>query len=402
MKMDNGLNYSNQLGSDIEKSPKTARFVPRIISWNSTFRCNLRCSHCHMDARENKNSMELTTREGKDLIDQIADVSRPVLILSGGEPLLREDIFELAKYATAKGLRVAMGTNGTLIDDKTAKNLLDSGIRKVAISLDSSKPSLHNELRGAEDSWARAIEGIKACIRKGVGVQVNTTVTQQNYGDIDNIVSLAQGLGVKDFHVFFLVPTGRGKAIEDVSPLMYEMMVRGILEKYAGGDLVVKPTCAPQFMRIARQMGLETSRWSRGCIAGLSYCRVYPTGEVTPCPYLPIALGNIRNTPFKEIWFKSEILEKLRNFDNLKGKCHVCQHRDVCGGCRARAYGLSSSFIDVCGGLHEPRMLAGDFLAEEPWCVYQPSLSPDNRDRDRGTASKTSVRAFKKGTMWLQ
>lgn len=393
MKMDHGLHYGNQLGSHTEKDHKTVSFVPRLISWNSTFRCNLRCGHCYMDARENKNNMELTTREGKDLIDQIAEFSRPVLILSGGEPLLREDIFELAEYATVKGLRVAMGTNGTLIDDKTAKNLLDSGIRKVAISLDSSQPSIHNELRG-EDSWARAIEGIKACIRKGVGVQVNTTVTQQNYGDIDNIVSLALGLGVKDFHVFFLVPTGRGKAIEDISPPMYETMVRAILEKYANRDLIVKPTCAPQFMRIARQMGLQTSRWSRGCIAGLSYCRIYPTGEVTPCPYLPIALGNIRNTSLKEIWFKSKVLEKLRNLDNLKGKCHVCQYRDVCGGCRARAYGLSSSFIDVCGGLHEPRSISGDFLAEEPWCVYQPSLSPDNKDRDGGIA-KTSVCAFK-------
>ncbi|MEM2129684.1 MAG: radical SAM protein [Candidatus Bathyarchaeia archaeon] len=362
------------------------KFKPRIISWNTTFKCNLRCSHCYLNAQEKASRKELTTKEGKDLIDQIAQIAKPILVLSGGEPLLRKDIFELSRHATDKGFRVALGSNGTLIDDGTAKELLTVGVRKVAISIDSSYPAIHNELRGVQNAWARAIEGVKACIRSGIDVQVNTTVTQQNYEDIDNIISMAQGFGVRDFHVFFLVPTGRGKKIEDISPAMYESMVRRLLKKYAGESLVVKPTCAPQFMRIARQMGVDTSRWSRGCIAGLSYCRIYPSGEVTPCPYLPIALGNVRETPFKEIWSKSEILEKMRDFDNLKRKCRACDYREVCGGCRARAYGLSSSFIDVCGGLHEPQTLAGDLFAEEPWCVYQPpSLPPDNNLNAKST-----------------
>jgi AdoMet-dependent heme synthase len=345
---------------------------PRIISWNTTLKCNLKCNHCYLNAQDKAKTEELTTVEGKSLIDQIAKVSQPILILSGGEPLLRPDIFELASYANAKGLRTTMGTNGTLIDNAVAKKLLKVGIKKVAISIDSSSPSIHNNLRGTQDAWQKAIDGIKACIRNGVGVQVNITVTQQNYDDIDNVVSLSKGLGVRDFHVFFLVPTGRGKTISDISPAMYESMVRGILKKYSTSDLSVKPTCAPQFMRIACQMGLETNRWSRGCIAGLSYCRIYPTGEVTPCPYLPIALGNIRRQEFQEIWSHSPILEKMRDFDNLKGKCHNCSYREVCGGCRARAYGLSSNYIDVCGGLHEPHELAGDFMAEEPWCLYNP------------------------------
>jgi radical SAM protein with 4Fe4S-binding SPASM domain len=351
-------------------TPASASFIPKIISWNTTFKCNLNCSHCYLNAQDKAKKEELTTNQGKSLIDQIAKVSKPILILSGGEPLLRDDIFELATYALQKGLRVTMGTNGTLIDDAVAKKLLDVGIRKVAISLDSSEPVIHNNLRGTQDAWQKAVEGIKACIRNGIGVQVNVTVTQQNYEDIDNVVSFSKSLGVRDFHVFFLVPTGRGKTISDISPAMYESMVIGILKKYAPSDLTVKPTCAPQFMRIACQMGLETTRWSRGCIAGLSYCRIYPSGEVTPCPYLPIALGNIKDKDFQEIWSRSPILEKMRDFDNLKGKCHDCSYREVCGGCRARAYGLSSNYIDVCGGLHEPQALAGDFLAEEPWCLY--------------------------------
>lgn len=164
---------------------------------------------------------------------------------------------------------------------------------------------------------------------------------------------------------------------------MYEKMIRGILEKSVRHELNIRPTCAPQFMRIAKQTGLKLKkRWSRGCIAGLSYCRIYPTGEVTPCPYLPIGLGSVRQKRFKNIWFNSEILRALRDLNNLKGKCGICEYRDVCGGCRARAYGLTSDVIDVCGGLHEPTELKGDYLAEEPWCTYQPrGLGGEGVDR---------------------
>lgn len=347
-------------------------FVPRLISWNLTFRCNLRCTHCYMDAREREGKGELNTDDGKMLIDQIAEVSKPVLILSGGEPLLRNDVFELAKYGTEKGLRVAIGTNGTLITDHIVRQLRLSGVQRIAVSLDSSAPERHDEFRGVKGSWKRTVEGIEACRRNDVDVQINTTVTQHNYDEIDNIMALAEKLGASNFHLFFLVPTGRGKKVEDISPVMYEKMIRGVLEKSAKCKLNVRPTCAPQFMRIAKMMKLELKHWSRGCIAGISYCRIYPTGEVTPCPYLPIKLGNIREKRFKSIWFNSEIFRTLRDFNNLKGKCGVCEYRDVCGGCRARAYGLTSDFLDVCGGLREPTELKGDYLAEEPWCTYQP------------------------------
>ncbi len=350
----------------------TAQFIPLVMSWNLTFRCNLKCSHCYMNASEKQSLEELSTDAGKMLIHQIAEVSRPLLILSGGEPLLRNDIFELIQYGTERGLRMALGSNGMFLDDEVAKRLKKAGTKTVSISLDSSVPERHDEFRGVKGSWEHAVEAIKALGRTGILLQVNTTVTKQNYDEIDDIMALAEGLGVENFHLFFLVPTGRGVKIEDITPEMYEEMIKNCFAKAAKHKLNVKPSDAPQFMRIAKSMGLDMRRWVRGCMAGLYYCRIYPTGDVTPCPYLPIKLGNIRECSFKDIWFNSEILQNLRDFSKLKGKCGICEYRDICGGCRARAYGLTSDFMNTCGDLHEPKELKGDYLAEEPWCTYQP------------------------------
>jgi MoaA/NifB/PqqE/SkfB family radical SAM enzyme len=216
---------------------------------------------------------ELSTEEGKMLIDQLAELSKPVLILSGGEPLMREDIYELAKYGTEKGLKMAMGTNGTLITDAVAKKLVESGVLSVAISMDSARPEVHDNFRGVKGAWGRAIEGVKACQRNGISVRFNTTFTQENFGEIEDILELADGLGLLDVQLFFLVPTGRGKEVEDITPEMYEQMIEDVLVKYADHPMTVKPTCAPQFMRIADNLGQDTSRWTRGCIAGMSYGR---------------------------------------------------------------------------------------------------------------------------------
>ena len=305
-------------------------------------------------------------------MDQICEISKPLLILSGGEPLLREDVFELIRYGTEKGLRMGLGSNGSLIDDTTAKKLKEAGATTVSISLDSSIPERHDEFRGVTGTWEKATNAIKALRENGVLVQVNTTVTQENYVEIDEIMTVAEQLGVENFHLFFLVPTGRGARIADISPAMYEGMIKTTFAKAAKHKLNVRPSCAPQFMRIAKDMGLDMRQWIRGCIAGLYYCRVYPNGDLTPCPYLPIKLGNVREKSFSDIWFTSEIFKALRDPNALKGKCGACNFRGLCGGCRARAYGLSSDFIDFCGDLHEPTALHGDYLAEDPWCIYNP------------------------------
>jgi MoaA/NifB/PqqE/SkfB family radical SAM enzyme len=243
---------------------------PRIISWNTTLKCNLRCSHCYISAQETEGRSELTTDEGKGVIDQIAEFGKTILVLSGGEPLLRSDIFELAEYGVQKGLIVTLGTNGTLIDKETADRLHHVGVRKVAISIDSSTAVVHDSLRGVRGAWEKAVRGVKACTGSGVGVQFNVTMTRQNYPDLEEIVSIAKNLGVENIHLFFLVPTGRGKEMLDLSPETYEQLLLKALS-YNDDSIEVKPTCAPQFMRIAKQVGRDVSRWSRGCIAGINY-----------------------------------------------------------------------------------------------------------------------------------
>ena len=357
------------------------KFVPLVISWNMTLKCNLKCGHCYINAEDTKLPGELSTDAAKMLIHQITEVSKPLLILSGGEPLLRDDIYEIIRYGADRGLRMGMGSNGMLIDDEVARKLKDAGMWTVAISLDSSKPERHDEFRGVEGCWEHAVNAIKMLKKTGIEVQVNCTVTQQNYDEIDEVMALAESLGVDNFHLFFLVPTGRGTDIEDITPKMYEEMIRSTLAKTTKYKLNVKPSCAPQFMRVSKDQNVDMSRWVRGCMAGLYYCRIYPSGEVTPCPYMPVSLGNIRERSFKDIWFNSKVFKDLRNFESLKGKCGACEHREVCGGCRARAYGVTTEHMDFCGALHKPTETQGDYLAEDPWCIYQPNMSKQKKQQ---------------------
>jgi len=351
------------------------KYVPLVVSWNVTARCNLKCAHCYINAKDTKMPNELSTEGAKLVIHQIAEVSRPLLILSGGEPMLREDIYEIIRYGADRGLRMGMGSNGILIDDEASRKLKDAGMETVAISLDSSIPDRHDGFRGVKGCWDHAVNAIKSLKKNNIQVQVNCTVTPQNYNEIDNIMSLAEDLGVENFHLFFLVPTGRGTGLKDITPRMYEEMISSTLAKTMKCKLNVKPSCAPQFMRVAEEQGVDMSRWVRGCMAGLYYCRIYPSGEVTPCPYMPLTAGNVLKKSFKDIWFNSEVFKALRDFDKLKGKCGKCEYREVCGGCRARAYGVSTSLMDFCGALHEPSESQSDYLAEDPWCIYKPKVS---------------------------
>lgn len=324
-----------------------------IVSWNTTNACNMYCDHCYREAGC-KAEEELSTSEAKTMLEQIACAGFKIMIFSGGEPLLRPDILELVAYATKLGLRPVFGTNGTLITLDMAHKLKAAGAMGMGISLDSMDAKKHNEFRKFPNAWEGAVQGMKNCREAGLPFQIHTTVMDWNSHELEAMTDFAVELGAVAHHFFFLVPTGRAKTIEAESlrAEQYEAVLTRIMKKQQEVDIELKPTCAPQFMRIAAQMGVKT-RFRRGCLAGTAYCIISPRGKVQPCAYLNMELGDVRETPFDEIWKNSEVLNTLRTLE-YKGGCGSCEFKRVCGGCRARA----ACYND------------GDYMAEEPWCLY--------------------------------
>ena len=308
----------------------------KIISWNTTNACNMYCAHCYRDAGC-KAEEELSTEEGKKLLSEIAKAGFKIMIFSGGEPLMRPDILELVKYASDLHMIPVFGTNGTLITLDMAKKLKEAGARAMGISLDSLDPKKHDTFRSFPGGWEGAVQGMKNCAAVGLPFQIHTTVMDWNQGELEAMTDFAVEIGAKAHHFFFLVPTGRAKTIEEESlrAEQYEDVLTRIMKKQQEVDIELKPTCAPQFLRIADQLGYKT-RFHRGCLAGLSYCIISPRGKVQPCAYLNMELGDVRETPFDEIWAKNEVLQKLRTLD-YSGGCGACQYKGACGGCRARS-----------------------------------------------------------------
>lgn len=347
--------------------------APRIISWNITLRCPLKCSHCYVDAGDEEADGVLSTQEAFSVIDQIRATGTPVVVLSGGEPLLREDVYAIARYGTEKGLRMVMGTSGYLIDQKTAVKLTEAGIRAVAISLDSKDPATHDSFRGLEGVWEKAVKAIGHCRDAGIAVQINMSVMRSAMSEVEDLIGLGASLGIRDYQLFFPIPTGRARQIEPRSPEEYEELIREILIRYQNSGINIRPTCAPQFRRIAEDLGITYPAWGRGCLAGISYCRIFTNGDVTPCPYLPVSAGNVRTTPFSDIWHNSNLFTALRDPERLTGKCGQCYFKTICGGCRARAYRREDAASSLwCDGLATPEMLEGEVCGEDPWCPYQP------------------------------
>jgi radical SAM protein with 4Fe4S-binding SPASM domain len=347
--------------------------APRIISWNITLQCPLKCSHCYVDAGVKEADGVLSMDEAMGVIDQNRATGTPIVVLSGGEPLLRQDIYTIARYGTEQGLRMVMGTSGYLLDHDIAVKLRDAGIRAVAISLDSKEPATHDALRGVNGVWERAVAAIAHCREAGIGVQINMTVLRSAISDVEGVTGLGESLGVRDYQLFFPVPAGRARQAGTGSPEEYEELIRQVLTRYRDSGLNIRPTCAPQFRRIAEGLGIKNPAWGRGCLAGITYCRIFANGDVTPCPYLPVSAGNVRTTPFLEIWKNSPIFTALRDPDRLTGKCGLCSYKTICGGCRARAYRM----VDVtpslwCDGLALPEMPGGNICGEDPWCPYLP------------------------------
>lgn len=366
-------------------------FVPRLIAWEITRKCHLACKHCRGGARDTDYTGELTTDEALKLLDNIATFNEPIIIiLTGGEPMARDDVFEIARYGTDLGLRMVMSPCGQLIDDESAEKIKASGIQRLSFSIDGATAESHDSFRGVPGAFEGTMRGIEICKKHGIEYQVNTTVTKLNVDELPDILELSLEIGAVAFNPFLLVPTGRGSDLVDMelSPDEYERVLDWVRIKAAEVDLFFKPTCAPHYHRIIRQkkgpepkvkspMGARMgqhpgshggghrvkpsghpgsmSSLTRGCMGGVSFAFISHIGEVQICGFLPVKCGDVREKDFVSIWDTSEVFLKLRDYSNIGGKCGRCEFIKVCGGCRARAYAVT-----------------GDYLAEEPLCSYEP------------------------------
>ncbi len=335
-----------------------------LISWNITKACNLKCEHCYRDAGLAQDD-ELDLQEGKRLLRELKDLNFRLIIFSGGEPLLREELFQWIPFARELGLISVLGTNGTLVDEKCAGRLKQAGLKRLGISIDSVDEKKHDKFRCLDGAWEQAVRGTENAKKAGLEFQVHTTVTKKNINEILAITDFAQSIGAQAHHIFFLVPTGRGKEIDDVIPSAqeYEGLIEKILYKQKTAALELKPVCAPQFVRIAKEKNIKT-RFERGCLAGISYACILPNGEVHPCPYMPINLGNVRDEGgFRKIWQENKVFKDLRSL-KLHDKCGICEFKTLCSGCRAAAFHQSG----------------GDYLAEDPNCSYEPKAKTNLED----------------------
>ncbi|HSB31617.1 MAG TPA: radical SAM protein [Candidatus Sulfobium mesophilum] len=346
-------------------------FSPKWIAWEITRRCNLRCVHCRSSSEmEAKGHPDFPTSEAFRIIDDIESYAKPVVVLSGGEPLIRKDVFEIAQYGTDKGLRMCLATNGTLVNDDICEKIKASGIKIVSLSLDGSEEAVHDDFRSQKGAFAGTINAARLFKRHGIEFIVNSSFTRRNQEEIPKVYRLAKELGATAWYMFMIVPTGRGEEImnELISKEDYEEILDWHYQMEKDEDIMlVRPTCAPHYYRVVLQQSKKegekfkkrtlkfSTGGSKGCIAGQLICLIDVDGNVLPCSYFPKPAGNIRETSFKEIWEGSELFKDLRDFKKYKGKCGSCEFVNVCGGCRARAYSVY-----------------GDYLEEEPFCSYTP------------------------------
>ena len=348
--------------------PDATRYVPRLIAWEVSRFCLLSCKHCRGAAQATTYSGELTTGECFKLLDNIASFAKPIIILTGGEPMLRPDIYDIAAYGHGLGLRVVMAPCGILINDETAARIVQSGIQHISISLDGATAESHDSFRGVNGAFEGTILGIEAAKRAGLIFQINTTVSRHNLDELPAILELAVELGADVFNPFLLVPTGRGKQLThlEIPPEQYEKTLHWFAEQRNRPDIKIRVTCAPHYQRILRQHGDPGARGphaATGCMGGKSFAFVSHRGKVQICGFLDVECGDLReeDLDFQKIWTTSHVLRRVRDVDSYRGRCGYCEFRTVCGGCRARAYALT-----------------GDYLAEEPYCVYQPRRSPSS------------------------
>jgi AdoMet-dependent heme synthase len=344
---------------------------PYVVSWNLTYRCNLACEHCYLDAggtpqvgTENfADRSELGTEECFRVIDEIANFAPECLtILTGGEPLLRRDILEIVKRASERGLWVVVGTNGVRITENVAQRLSEAGARGVSISLDALDADRHDRFRMVRGAWRNTVEGAEILNRTGVPFIVQTTAGSHNLGELEAIADFAyERLAAKVWNLYFLVPTGRGQFVSDITPAQYDEVLASLyrIQRKYDRRMLVNAKCAPHYIKTLLENGRAPVRTysggAGGCPAGTHYMGIRPNGDVTPCPYLPVFAGTLRKSSLTDLWTSSELFAGIRRRSSLGGRCGECEMNAHCGGCRARAYGMT-----------------GDLMAEDPLCTHTP------------------------------
>lgn len=340
----------------------------RLIAWEVTRSCNLACKHCRAEAHLAPYPGELSHEEALALIDTFPSVGRPIIIFTGGDPMMRPDVYELVHKAHDKGLICAFSPNGTLITEETAQKIKEAGVNRCSISIDGADAASHDSFRGVPGAFDASLRGMAFLTKAGVPFQINTTVTKNNLSSFKKIFELCQRLGAVAWHIFLLVPMGRGAGLSDqvITAEEYEEVLHWFYAFRKTTSMHLKATCAPHYYRIMRQMAHEEGisvdaqnfgmdAHTRGCLGGTGFCFISHTGQVQPCGYLELNCGNVRETPFPEIWRTSSYFKQFRDQSCYEGKCGVCEYHKVCGGCRARAYSIN-----------------GSYMGEEPLCTYIP------------------------------
>lgn len=354
---------------------------PYVISWNLTYRCNLACEHCYLDAGPRpqvetdnfSDRSELTTQQCFAVIDDIVKFGpESLIILTGGEPLLRRDILEIIRYAAARDLWVVVGTNGVKISENLAGLLKKEGVRGLALSLDALDPERHDTFRQVKGAWQNTVNGAGVLHRAGLPFIVQTTVGRHNVDELREIADFTyEKLGASVWNLYFLVPTGRGQFTSDMSPAQYDGVLEDLhfIQKKYAGKMLANAKCAPHYIKTLfekddRSPFLKSyTGGAGGCPAGTHYMGIRPNGDVTPCPYLPVFGGNLKTSSLRTIWDTSEVFVNIRRRKSLGDRCGACEFNSTCGGCRARAYGVT-----------------GDYMAEDPLCTHQPGTFPAARE----------------------
>jgi len=335
-----------------------------LLAINITKRCNLACEHCYLDADTLKNGQanELSLEEVKSVLDEVASRgNKTMIVLTGGEPLARTDLEDMIQHGAHLGLSMVVGTNGTLLTSRRVTSLKASGALGVGISVDSLEQVQHDKFRGLNGSWEKTFKGIQHCREQDLSFQIHFTVTRNNYTELNDIIEFSDKNGARVLNLFFLICTGRAESTSDINPDQYEQVLTETIKAQLDyPDMIIRPRCAPHFKRIAHQLNPESpiTRISGfdgdGCIAGIHYCRVAPNGDVTACPYIDTASGNIRQQTFLSIWDKAPEFQSLRS-PELTGACGECEYQKLCGGCRAR-----------------PLAMGGTLMDSDPYCAYVP------------------------------